>query len=236
MSTGSASHSLAQRKVALESILGFRVLSWPGEYVNALTHKSAVGLPGAGTRSYEKLEFLGDAVLGFVVGRSLFDAYPDADEGFLTQLRTKLVSGQALSEVARRMGLSDVILMSPKAYRQSFHTNPRILEDVFEALCGAVFLDAGMAAAREFALGALYRHVDHASLVKNTNYKDTAMQYCQARGMDLPVYSLVTDVKGSFVMKAAFAGVFGTGSGRTKRAAEQEAARAALVRLDVPVD
>jgi ribonuclease III len=223
-------------RAQLERVLGFRVLQWPGEYVTALTHKSAVGTPGAGTRSFEKLEFLGDAVLGFVVGRYLYDAYPDADEGFLTQLRTKLVSGQALAQVARRMGISDLILMSPKALRQNFHTNPRILEDVFESLVGAVFLDAGMAAAREFALRAIHQHIDRTSLVKNTNYKDQAMQYCQARAMDLPVYAVVREDRGTFMVSATFAGCLGTGSGRTKRAAEQAAARAALVALEVPVD
>jgi ribonuclease-3 len=223
-------------RCALESVLGFRVLTWPGEYMNALTHKSAVGLPGAGTRSFEKLEFLGDAVLGFVVGRHLYDAYPDADEGFMTQMRTKLVSGQALAHIAGQMGLSNIIIMSQKAIRQNVHMNPRILEDVFEALVGAVFIDAGMASAREFALRSIYSFVDKSSLTRNTNYKDQAMQWCQSRAMDLPKYDMVSDAGGTFVMSAAFAGVVGKGAGRTKRMAEQAAARDALVHLGVHVD
>lgn len=220
----------------LERLLGFRVLQWPGEYLNAVTHKTAVGLPGAGTRSFEKLEFLGDAVLGFVIGRYLYDAYPGADEGFLTQLRTKLVSGQALAQVADKMGLSSVVLVSPKAQRQRVHTNPRILEDVFEALCGAIFLDAGMATARQFILTSLHTHIDQASLVKNTNYKDQAMQWCQARGLALPEYTVTSEDQGTFTITAMFAGALGVGMGKTKRAAEQAAARAALVSLNVPVD
>ena len=220
----------------VEHVLGFRILSWPGEYVNALTHTSAVGRPGAGTRSFEKLEFLGDAVIGFVIGRYLYDAYPDADEGFLTQMRTKLVSGEALAGVAKRMGLAELIIMSPKALRQNFHQNPRILEDVFEALCGAIFLDAGMAAARQFVLASIHTHIDHASLGRNTNYKDQAMQYCQARAMELPVYTVLDTANKEFRVSAQFARVSGIGTGRTKRAAEQAAARDALVHLRVPLD
>lgn len=221
----------------VERTLGFRILRWPGEYLNALTHKSAVGLPGAGGRSFEKLEFLGDSILGFVVGRNLYDAYPDACEGQLTQLRTKLVSGQALSGIAQRMALADLVLMSPKALRQNFHTNPRILEDVFEALVAAVFLDAGMAAARSFILMAIETHIDRDSLGRNTNYKDQLMQLMQARRLALPVYEAtggLPDAK-TFVVYATVQGGRGTGRGLTKRAAEQDAARDALLHLGVMI-
>ena len=85
---------------ALEAVLGFRVLSWPGPYVTAFTHKT--GCKYVNGESFEKLEFLGDAVLGFIVGRYLFDMYPDQNEGFLSQMRTKLVSGKALAAIADR--------------------------------------------------------------------------------------------------------------------------------------
>jgi len=221
---------------ALEAVLGFRVLSWPGEYVTAFTHKSAVGSPGAASRSFEKLEFLGDAVLGFIVGRYLYETYPDANEGFLTQMRTKLVSGKALSGIAQRMGLGNLVLMSPKALRSGFNTNPRILEDVLESLIGAVFLDAGMVAARSFVLEIIRRHIDAESLTKNTNYKDTLMQHCQSLAQPLPVYDAFPGQGGGFGVVASACGVQGYGEGTTKRAAEQLAARGVLVNLGVPVD
>lgn len=224
-------------RLAVEAVLGFRVLNWPGAYVTAFTHKTAVGMPGAAGESFEKLEFLGDAVLGFVVGRHLYDAYPAANEGFLTQLRTKLVSGKALAEMARRMGLGDLVLMSPKAMASGFNENPRILEDVLESLIGAVFLDAGMVAAREFVLHCIHTHVDRAALAKNLNYKDQLMQHCHAHAQPLPVY---TDTGmpdgGGFRTVAAACGASGTGAGPTKRASQQHAARSLLVALGVRVD
>ena len=222
-------------KEALEAVLGFRVLSWPGSYVTAFTHKTAVGYPGAASQSFEKLEFLGDAVLGFIVGRYLYDTYPTANEGFLTQMRTKLVSGKALADIALRMGLAHLVMMSPKAMRSSFNTNPRILEDVLESLIGAVFLDAGMVAARSFVLDIIRRHVDHDSLHKNLNFKDSLMQYCQARAQPLPVYDS-SPLESGFHVVASACGAQAHGTGKTKRAAEQLAARGVLVALGVRVD
>lgn len=222
-------------KEALEAVLGFRVLNWPGSYVTAFTHKSAVRYPGASHESFEKLEFLGDAVLGFIVGRYLYETYPESNEGFLTQMRTKLVSGKALAVIAERMGLSRLIIMSPKALASNFNTNPRILEDVLESLIGAVFLDAGMVAARTFVLNMIAQYVDHAALMKNTNYKDTLMQYCQARAQPLPTYESHAMDHGFRVIAGA-CGVFGEGRGTTKRDSEQQAAKFVLLHLGVAVD
>lgn len=220
---------------ALEAVLGFRVLSWPGSYVTAFTHKSAVRYPGAANESFEKLEFLGDAVLGFIVGRYLYESYPESNEGFLTQMRTKLVSGKALAQIASRMGLSNLVIMSPKALASNFNTNPRILEDVLESLIGAIFLDAGMVAARTFVLNMIAQFVDHSSLMKNTNYKDTLMQYCQARAEPLPTYESYS-VDTGFRVVAGACGIHSEGRGTTKREGEQEAAKYVLIHLGVQVD
>lgn len=230
-------------KEALETdILGFRLLSWPNSYplyLTAFTHKTAAGLPGAGDACFEKLEFLGDSVLGFIVARYLYETYPTANEGFLTQMRTKLVSGKALAGIAHRMGLSRYVIMSSKAMRSGFNTSPRILEDVLESLIGAVFLDSGMVAARSFVLDIIHKHVDRASLTKNYNFKDSLMQYCQARAQPLPVYDSrprAIESGGGFDVVAAACGARGQGAGKTKREAEQAAARAVLVNLGAPVD
>lgn len=218
---------------ALEAVLGFRVLSWPGPYVTAFTHKSGCKL--VGNESFEKLEFLGDAVLGFIVGRYLFEKYPDKNEGFLSQMRTKLVSGKALSKIAERMGLSQLIIMSSKAMRSGINTNPKILEDVLESLIGAIFLDAGMVAARSFVLDMISRYVDPLELMKNTNYKDLLMHSCQSRGNPLPVYHSVSAETG-FTVTAYANDIWGSGYGKTKRDAEQQAAKSALVHMGCTVD
>lgn len=215
----------------LEKILGYQILNWPSSYLCALTHKSAVGLPGAYSESYEKLEFLGDSVLNFIVGRYVYETYghlPTINEGFLTQLRTKLVSGKALSTIAARMGLQHVIIMSDKAMSSGFNRNPRILEDVLEALIGACYLDIGLVGARQFILSFIHTHVDP-SMLENRNYKDGLMQYCQAQGKDtpLPVYTS-TKVQDLFHVDASACGVRGTGRHRVKKEAEQLAAKECL--------
>lgn len=221
---------------ALEAVLGFRVLSWPASYVTAFTHKSAVGYPGAARESYEKLEFLGDAVLGFIVGRYLFETYPNGNEGFLSKMRTKLVSGKALSDIALRMGLQHLIIMSPKALHSKFNLNARILEDVLESLIGAIFLDAGMVAARSFVMNMIHLYVDREALLKNTNYKDMLMQLCQARGEPLPIYTATETENRTFHVVAVACGMQGSGHGTTKRKAEQMAAKHALINLGIHVD
>mgnify|MGYP006267837967 CR=1 FL=1 len=218
---------------ALEAVLGFRVLSWPGKYVQALTHKSAVHIVGG--PCFEKLEFLGDAVLGFVIGKYLYDTYPEEKEGFLTQMRAKLVNGKTLAAVASRMGLSDLILMSPKSLRLGYNTNPSILEDVFEALVGAIFLDAGMVAARTFVLSMIQQHVDQDELLKHRNYKDMLMHHCQRHDRSLPTYDSFPEPPG-FLVRATACGVQGWGRGPTKKEAEKHAAADALRRLGVPGD
>lgn len=218
-------------KSDLQRILGYQILNWPGSYLCALTHKSAVGLPGAWHVSYEKLEFLGDSILNFIVGRYLYDTYghlPTINEGFLTQTRTKLVSGKALSTIGSRMGLQHIVVMSHKAMTSGFNTNPRILEDVFEALVGACYLDIGLVGARHFVLSCIHTYVDP-SMLENRNYKDALMQYCQAQGKDvpLPVYDS-TKVDHTFHVTATACGKTGKGAHTVKKEAEQRAAQHCL--------
>jgi ribonuclease-3 len=217
-------------------VLGIRAMHWPGPFVTAFTHTTAVGIPGAGTESYERLEFLGDAVLGFVVGQHLYESRPGAAEGALTLARTKLVSGKVLAEMARRMGLGSLLLMSPISAATGVHRSPRVLEDVFEAAVGAVFLDAGMAGARRFVLRCIEAHVDQDSLHKNTNYKDQLMRLCHARQEALPHYADDAMGGGGFRTLASACGERGAGTGPTKRAAQQHAARSVLVKLGEEVD
>ena len=227
---GSQNWSNPLTRDAVERVLGAKVLSWPHQYVTAFTHKSAIGYPGASAESFEVLEFLGDSVLNFVVGKYLFDTYKNTNEGFLTQLRTKLVSGKTLATIAQQLGLQHLVIMSAKAYKSSFNTNPRILEDVLEALIGAVYLDMGLVAAREFIINFLNVHITP-DMLRHTNFKDSIMQYAQGHDAPLPVYSSTPAEHGGFHIVVSVCGVEGHGYGRTKREGEQEAAQDALQRL-----
>jgi ribonuclease-3 len=122
--------------------------------------------------------------------------------------------------------------MSDKALASGFNTNPRILEDVLEALIGACYLDLGLVGARQFVLTFIHTYVDNSMLV-HTNYKDTLMQYCQAQGKDtpLPEYNS-TKVGDVFHVTATACGKTGRGQARVKKEAQQVAARDCLRVLD----
>lgn len=220
---GEVTNTLTQP--ALEALLGFKVLDF-SKYVSVFTHKSAMKVTQGD--SYERYEFIGDAIINFVVAKLLFDMYPRADEGFLTRIRTKLVSGKCLSQLAWHLGLHNFIIMNQRSMRHGFNTNPRILEDVFEALVGCIYLQSGMVTAKNFLLSVLQRYVDFNDILRDTNYKDGLMRYAQARGMPLPEYVVVTSASSSsasFVVHVSLEGRVGRGAGASKKQAEQEAAR-----------
>lgn len=207
---------------AVEGLLGFRVMDF-AKYVTVFTHKSAMRITNSD--SYERYEFMGDAVINFVVAKMLFDMYPGANEGFLTKVRTKLVSGTCLSNLAAQLGLHNFVVMNQRSMRNGFNTNVRILEDVFESLVGCIFLDLGMVAAKTFLLDVFRRFINFEDLLRDTNYKDGLMRFAQARGMPLPTYVATPDASAAFVVKAHLDGKVGQGVGPSKKHAEQEAAR-----------
>ena len=217
---------------ALECMLECKVADF-SRYVPVFTHKSAMRLTNG--QSYERYEFIGDAVINFVVAKLLFDMYPDADEGVLTRLRTRLVSGKCLARLAQHLGLHRYVIMNSRSLSLGFNTNPRILEDVFESLVGCVYLDLGLVAAKSFLLGVYRRFIDFNDIARDTNYKDGLMRYAQARGMPLPEYTVVAtsaDPHAAFTVRARLVtGVLGHGSGPSKKHAEQLAARELLQRL-----
>jgi ribonuclease-3 len=196
-------------------------------YQRAFTHKSALkkyrGLYG----SYETLEFMGDSVLGFIITKHLFDTYEKEQEGFLTKARTKMVRGRTLCEIAERLSLSEWILMDDKGIRNNWNTNPHILEDVFEALVGAIYLDLGMVHAKKFVFAA-FSTVEVS--LSDDNYKDQLMRKCQATKMALPEYQLRNQYPdGTFHIEVIVNGLScGSGFGTTKKQAEQNAAQIAL--------
>jgi ribonuclease-3 len=220
-------------RAALEALIGTKVTDIT-LYQRAFTHKSALKRYTL-TQTYETLEFIGDSVLGFIITKMLFDKYETRQEGFLTKARTKLVRGSTLAEISRGLGLDRWIYVDQKAERNGWARNPKLGEDVFEALVGAIYLDLGLVHAKRFVLG-IFENLD-IDLEKNTNAKDQLMQVQQKRKLKLPEYPVVSHIDGIFTVNAFVDGEnMGQGSARTKKEAEQIAAYQALIAMGEHVD
>jgi ribonuclease III len=226
------------REILEEHILGFRTNCFPNAYLQAFTHKSAASF--FQRQSYERLEFLGDSIINFCTAKFLYDLYPHAQEGDLTKLRTRLCRSEALATLARHLHLESYVFMSGKALYRNWNTNTRILEDVFEALIGAIYIDQGLAPAKEFFTSVLLRWTDFNKLQLDFNYKDQLMRYCHAHSLPLPSYectdTMSKDAGKLFLIRVQIRDKHGYGKHRVKKAAEQDAALAVLKALNVPVD
>jgi ribonuclease-3 len=195
-------------------------------YQRAFTHKSALKRYSGLTGSYETLEFMGDSVLGFIITKHLFDLHEKEQEGFLTKARTKMVRGKTLCEISKVLGLDKLILMDEKGERNGWNTNEHIMEDAFEAVVGAIYLDLGMIHAKNFVLNSFTKV--ETSLVDD-NYKDQLMRWCQALKYALPEYRLTGQINGQFFITVVVDGmVCSAGFASTKKQAEQNAAEIVL--------
>jgi ribonuclease-3 len=195
-------------------------------YRRAFTHKSALKRYSGLTGSYETLEFMGDSVLGFVITKHLFDLHEKEQEGFLTKARTKMVRGKTLCEISKVLGLDKLTLMDEKGERNGWNTNENIMEDVFEAFVGAIYLDLGMVHAKRFVLESFTKI--QTSLVDD-NWKDQLMRWCQALKYALPEYRMDGQTNGQFFITVVVDGMDGgAGFATTKKQAEQNAAEIVL--------
>ena len=216
----------------LESRLGY-AFRQPELLETALTHRSA------GRRNNERLEFLGDAILGFVISEALFDRFPEATEGQLSRMRSNLVRGETLSELARELELGEYLILGAGELKSGGYRRESTLADAFEALIGAIYRDSGLDAARDFVLRHLQPHLarlDPAGILKDP--KTRLQELMQARGHALPSYE-VTAVRGKthdqqFEVVCHVEGLSEPvhGAGGSRRKAEQAAAAAALERLE----
>jgi ribonuclease-3 len=195
----------------------------------ALTHRSA------GRVNYERLEFLGDSVLNFAIALSLFHAFPDAPEGDLSRYRAALVSSPSLASVAAELGLGEQLRLGSGELKSGGFRRDSILADSLEALFGAVYLDAGLEAARaviDRLLGPRLQELPSAETLKDP--KTRLQEVLQARGLPLPRYTL-EETGGEpheqwFVVSCEAAGLqlLATGRGSSRRRAEQDAAQRVL--------
>jgi len=195
----------------------------------ALTHRSH------SARHNERLEFLGDSVLNFVVAAMLYERYLSIDEGDLSRLRANLVKQAALADIAQKLGLSQYLRLGEGELKSGGFRRPSILADTVEALFGAVFLDAGFAAARqviEHQYKPILDTVDPATLGKDA--KTLLQEFLQGRKMALPLYTVVATHGAAhsqqFEVECAIPAldIKITAPGASRRAAEQSAAKVAL--------
>lgn len=186
--------------------------------------------------SNERLEFLGDAVLGLVVTDHIFGSYPDMAEGDLAKIRAALVNATTLSEVAEEIGLGEALMLGKGELASGGREKPSILADALEAVIGAIYLDAGHGAATRTTLDLLGPRVEMAASGPEGHDAKTRLQELVARsGGDRPDYSVTDhgpDHAKTFSAEVSVDGrVMGEGTGRSKKQAEQEAARVAFDQL-----
>jgi ribonuclease-3 len=217
----------------IESVLGY-CFTDKQLLANALSHRSSV----TNGRANERLEYLGDAVLGLVVSEFLFRRFPGHNEGDLTKLKAALVNEAMLSKVANGFGLGQYIFLSVEEEKSGGRLKPSIIADAMEAVIGAIYLDGGM----EQSAGAIRRFIlnDFESLIKDDsiyNYKGELLEKMQAVGRGIPRYEVVEEIGPDhikvFVISVSVNGArLGMGQGTSKKEAEQQAAKMALESLN----
>jgi ribonuclease-3 len=211
----------------------------PNLLQQSLVHRSYLNeMPDSGLESNERLEFLGDAVLGLVVASKLYDDYPDDPEGQLTEMRVALVRRDTLARVAKSLSLGDYLFLGRGEEAAGGRGRPSNLSAAYEAVVGAVFIDGGLQKAHRFVLNSLA--AEYGELPKGrtlANPKSQLQELLQARFQKAPVYRLLRD-EGPDHSKVFTVEVWGgkqplgTGQGKSKQQAEKEAARDALEKIE----
>ena len=207
----------------------------PALRVAAVTHRSYAFEQGL-TVTNERLEFLGDSVLGLVVTDMAYLTYPDMPEGQLAKLRAAIVNMQALADVARSLGIGDVVLLGKGEEQSGGRDKASILADALEAIFGAVYLDLGLGTAREL-IERLFRPRMEAYVrgEGDRDYKTILQEIASQELRSIPDYRVVErgpDHEKEFTATVHVAGEpLGTGTGRSKKEAEQQAAREAYARI-----
>ena len=208
--------------------------------LRALTHRSYANEQGEGVEDNEVLEFLGDAALGLIASDLLCRRMPHLSEGQMSKLKSILVSADTLGNFARRLGLGRFVRLGRGEEKTDGRNKNSILANTVEAIIGALYLDAGLEQARTFSLGMLepvLRQGVAAGGRPVRDFKSALQERLQSRGLALPEYEVIEeagpDHDKTFSVQVRVGGVFaGRGSGRTKKRAEQAAARQALERLE----
>lgn len=219
-----------------EQEIGYNIKN-KGLFGQALLHRSSLQRANSSTHSNERLEFLGDSILNLIVAEHLFHRYPNAEEGDLTKLRSRLVNRKALIAYAKQIRLLDFILMGPSAAQSPGKGSETIVADTYEAIIAAIYLDGGFSEARRFVERQVLTALEGQSVViADENYKSMLLEYSQSRGLGTPRYTIVQEVgpdhDRTFTVEVSVGNVRkGRGTGKNKKEAEQAAARKALGEL-----
>ncbi|MGB5289141.1 MAG: ribonuclease III [Ignavibacteriaceae bacterium] len=220
----------------LEKILGTTIGN-KNIYVEAFIHRSFLEENEKFEFSNERLEYLGDSVLNLVIGEFLFNKFPKEEEGFLTKVRAKMVNRNALSSVAENINIGDFMILSSNIPKTVTQNSKSILSDALEALIGALYLDKGIDTCRSFIqkniVEPMLKEGEH---LVDENYKSQLLEFAQANKLANPVYQITSEEgphhdKTFSVEVVIGAKVYGKGKGKSKKEAEQYAAKTALKKL-----
>ncbi|MDQ6857740.1 MAG: ribonuclease III [Chloroflexota bacterium] len=218
--------------MADEDIGGYRFRD-PGLLATALTHSSYLHEhPDQDIEDFERLEFLGDAVVDLVIGELLYRSHPEATEGELTAMRAQLVSGPPLSQLAQRLGLPERARLGRGETETGGRQRVGLGAGLYESVLGAVYVDGGFEAAREFVLRTMQGTIVAAAAEPRRSPKTVLQEWAQGNGRPLPSYD-VAETNGpeharEFVVEVSVGDLHARGSGRSKREAQENAASALL--------
>jgi ribonuclease III len=239
---------MTNTKVQLEARLGYQ-FSRPQLLERAMTHSSAIpelrvsyaldAASDAVPQDIEQLEFLGDAVLDMLASEYLLETFPDWSEGQLSKSRARLVNARSLEFAARRLHLGEYLRLGRGEEKTGGRDKPALLADAFEAVVAAVYLDAGLLAAREVLRRVLFEQAleERGERIAESDRKSALQEFLQGRGQPPAEYRLAAetgpDHRKKFQIEVWVSGAcMASGEGSTKKEAEQRAARSALERLE----
>ena len=209
-------------------------------YQTALTHRSFVHNPATldAVESNQRLEFLGDSVLGLLISDYLFRNFPSSAEGELSSTRAKIVNSRSLAGFARTIALGNHIILGESPDHQNIRGSESALADAFESLIGAIYLDKGLQKAYDFVIRHIIEHVNFNSIVAaEHNYKSRLIEYTQSHHLPPPLYAVLAEAgaehaKTFTVTVTCSEQLLGTGTARRKKDAEQLAAKEAMEKID----
>jgi len=195
----------------------------------ALTHRSWVNEHKGVRQSNERMEFLGDAILEFIVSKEIYRIFPDKEEGYLTALRANLVNTVALSEIAIKLDIGPRLFLSKGEEDGGGRENPSLLADTIEAIIGAIFIDSGIGEAEKFIADNVLININEKTAKPLKDYKSRLQEMVQAKGYPAPKYQVIEeegpDHDKKFVIEVIVNGEsWGKGEGKSKSTAEQNAA------------
>ena len=220
----------------IEDIIGYKFQD-QRILMEAFTHSSYANENA--DSSYERLEFLGDSILGMVVSQYLFNRYPDEDEGFLTKAKANIVSGRTLSKAIDRMGLIKYVRTASGSIEEEIKRSNNVKEDIFEAIIGAIIQDSGKF---EVAEGFIYSKLGNEmsadfKKVSVTDFKSRLLELCAQKGgidVTFDVVPLADNVNSGFMATILLNGKkYGSGKALSKKKAEQQAAKQTLEMLKI---